>query len=324
MVNLAEFIFNYVSPILAVIILVLNSAEIYFIFQQKVRIKYSAIAYIFNLAISDIFVGVAVVTVKIFYHVWKSNYSHTIWLLFFVSRYYLLRVSLFASVFNLMAMTLLRWLAIRYPIKHRSFIRKYTTKMCVLIWALSFLVVTCLYCGLYFKLDHAQLDRYEVIIFPIIVYPTSALFVFSYYHMRKLSIKKQEKNRQRKTNQLSDHVRKYYRNNTKKHSFEDKVHRFAIRSTIAFIMCWMPLSTYGLAKFFNASDGWNNMRDLEFSLFTLAFINSVIDPILYFLSTPRRRMRQCNGRISPGSETEDRAVFQEVKTKLPMPYSMTL
>ena len=300
MVNLAQFIFNYVSPVLALIILVLNSAEIYFISQQKVRIKYSAIAYMCNLAISDIFVGAAVATVKIFYYVWKSNYSHTVWLLLLVSRYYLLRVSLFASVFNLMTMTLLRWLAIRYPMKHRSFIRKYTTKMCVLIWALSFLVVTCLYCGLYFKLDSAQLDRYEVIIFPIIVYPTSALFIYSYYHMRKLLIRKQEKFSQRKTHKLSYHVRKDYRNNTKKHSFEDRVHAFSIRSTIAFIICWMPLSTYGLAKFFNASDGWKNMRDLEFSLFTLAFINSVIDPILYFLSTHTRMIRQCNGRVSPG------------------------
>ena len=308
MVNLAQFIFNYVSPVLALIILVLNSAEIYFISQQKVRIKYSAIAYICNLAISDIFVGAAVATVKIFYYVWKSNYSHTVWLLLLFSRYYLLRVSLFASVFNLMTMTLLRWLAIRYPMKHRSFIRKYTTKMCVLIWALSFLVVTCLYCGLYFKLDSAQLDRYEVIIFPIIVYPTSALFIYSYYHMRKLLIRKQEKFSQRKTHKLSYHVRKDYRNNTKKHSFEDRVHAFSIRSTIAFIICWMPLSTYGLAKFFNASDGWKNMRDLEFSLFTLAFINSVIDPILYFLSTHTRMIRQCNGRVSPGLESEDPAV----------------
>ena len=310
MVNLAQFIFNYVSPVLALIILVLNSAEIYFISQQKVRIKYSAIAYICNLAISDIFVGAAVATVKIFYYVWKSNYSHTVWLLLLVSRYYLLRVSLFASVFNLMTMTLLRWLAIRYPMKHRSFIRKYTTKMCVLIWALSFLVVTCLYCGLYFKLDSAQLDRYEVIIFPIIVYPTSALFIYSYYHMRKLLIRKQEKFSQRKTHKLSYHVRKDYRNNTKKHSFEDRVHAFSIRSTIAFIICWMPLSTYGLAKFFNASDGWKNMRDLEFSLFTLAFINSVIDPILYFLSTHTRMIRQCNGRVSPGWESEGPAVVQ--------------
>ena len=305
MVNLAQFIFNYVSPVLALIILVLNSAEIYFISQQKVRIKYSAIAYICNLAISDIFVGAAVATVKIFYYVWKSNYSHTVWLLLLVSRYYLLRVSLFASVFNLMTMTLLRWLAIRYPMKHRSFIRKYTTKMCVLIWALSFLVVTCLYCGLYFKLDSAQLDRYEVIIFPIIVYPTSALFIYSYYHMRKLLIRKQEKFSQRKTHKLSYHVRKDYRNNTKKHSFEDRVHAFSIRSTIAFIICWMPLSTYGLAKFFNASDGWKNMRDLEFSLFTLAFITFIINPILFFSSRYTKRRPQKSERIN------DRSVFSQ-------------
>ena len=309
--NLAQFIFDYISPILAVVILVLNSAEIYFIFQQKIRIKYSGIAYIFNLAISDIFVGAAIVTVKIFYYIWKSNNSYTVWLLQIISRYYLLRVSLFASVFNLMAMTLIRWLAIRYPVKHRSFIRKSTAKICILIWVLSFLVVTCLYCSLYFKLDSAQFDRYEVIIFPIIVYPTSALFIYSYYHMRKLLIRKDKKFKQRKSPKPSYNIRKDYQSNIKKHSFEDKVHTFAIRSTIAFIICWIPLSTFGLAKFFNAFDGWTNMRDLEFSLFTLAFINSFIDPILYFLSTHTRRMRQGNGRISAKSSNEHTMLSSE-------------
>ena len=68
MTNLAQISFEYVSPFLAVIILVLNIVEIYIILQQKIRIKYSAIAYVFNLAISDIFVGVVIVIAKISYY----------------------------------------------------------------------------------------------------------------------------------------------------------------------------------------------------------------------------------------------------------------
>ena len=67
MASLAQILFEYVSPFLAVIILVLNIAEVYIILRQKIRIKYSAVAYVYNLAISDNFVGAAIVIANIIY-----------------------------------------------------------------------------------------------------------------------------------------------------------------------------------------------------------------------------------------------------------------
>ena len=43
MASLAQILFEYVSPFLAVIILVLNIAEVYIILRQKIRIKYSVL-----------------------------------------------------------------------------------------------------------------------------------------------------------------------------------------------------------------------------------------------------------------------------------------
>ena len=290
MMDLGQILFVYVSPIIAVTMLLLNSAEIYSIFRQKNIIKASALAYVLNLSISDAFVGFAIIIAKIIYYIWKYTNNYTVGLLFYVARYYFVRFSLFVSVFSLMAMTLIRWLAIRQPMKHRIFIRKYTVKMCVLIWSLSFSAVTCLYCSFRFTIDPAKFDQYEVIIFPVMVYPATAAFAFSYYHIRNLSVRKEASKPA---------------NIKKNRSLVDKVHLFAIRSTVAFMICWVPLATYGLAKYFNAFTGWKNMQHLENSLFILAFINSVIDPILYFSSAFSSRRSKIKKIKVASSATED-------------------
>ena len=305
MASLAQILFEYVSPFLAVIILVLNIAEVYTILRQKIRIKYSAIAYVFNLAISDIFVGVAIVIAKISYYIWKHTNCRTAWIILNVSRYYLLRVSLFASVLNLMTITLIRSLAITQPLKHRIFIRKYTKKLCLLIWVFSTLMVTCLYFSLYFTLDHAKFDQYEVILFPITVYPASVAFGCSYYHIRNLLIRNETKFNQRKFSQLSCSISKNPQNKSKKNSFEDKVYTFALRTIFAFIICWTPSATYSLIKVSNAFSHWKNVEDLEFSLFTLAFTNSVIDPILFFSSTYTKSSHQNGGSKNFRSTIKD-------------------
>ena len=310
MTSLAQILFDYISPALAVIILVLNVTEIYMIFQQKIRIKHSAIAYVFNLAISDVFVGVAIIVAKICYYIWKYTNSRTSRALLSISRYYLLRVSLFASVFNLMAIALIRCLAITHPIKHRIFIRKCTAKMCLLIWVLSSLVVTCLYFSLYFTLGSAKLDQYEIIIFPIIVYPASVVFACSHYHFRNLLTQKELKFSQKKSPNLQYSMSKGPQNKSKNRLFEDKVYILALRSIIAFMICWVPTATYALTKIFNAFSGWKNVGDLEFSLFTLAFINSVIDPVLFFSSCTKRR-HQNSERTNVSSTSKD-SIFSRV------------
>ena len=77
----------------------------------------------------------------------------------------------------------------------------------------------------------------------------------------------------------------------------DKVHSFALRSTFAFMICWVPFVTYCLVKYCNLFNGWKNILHLEYSLFVLALFNSVIDPILYFLSV-FSRMRCRNNKIN--------------------------
>ena len=126
MIDLAQILFVYVSPIIVVtILLLLNIAEIYSIFRpKKNRIKSSVLAYVFNLSISDVFLGFAIIIAKLIFYIWKYTNNSTSRLLFYVVRYYLVRFSLFVSVFSLITMTLIRWLAVKHPMNHQIFIRK--------------------------------------------------------------------------------------------------------------------------------------------------------------------------------------------------------
>lgn len=124
MIDLAQILFVYVSPIIAVTMLLLNFAEICSIFRQKNKITSSAIAYVLNLSISDVFVGFAIIIAKLIFYIWKYTNNSTSRLLFYVVRYYLVRFSLFVSVFSLITMTLIRWLAVKHPMNHQIFIRK--------------------------------------------------------------------------------------------------------------------------------------------------------------------------------------------------------
>ena len=55
--------------------------------------------------------------------------------------------------------------------------------------------------------------------------------------------------------------------------------KLALKTVAVFMLCWIPFSTCSLhmaiAKIFGG-------RSVEYSLFTLAFLNSVINPFIYF------------------------------------------
>ena len=90
MIDPAQILFVYVSPIIVVtILLLLNIAEIYSIFRpkKKKRIKSSVLAYVLNLSISDVFVGFAIIIAKLIFYIWKYTNNSTSGLLFYVVRY---------------------------------------------------------------------------------------------------------------------------------------------------------------------------------------------------------------------------------------------
>ena len=58
--------------------------------------------------------------------------------------------------------------------------------------------------------------------------------------------------------------------------------KLSLKTVVVFVICWLPFSTCNLMKASNYSCGG---KDVEFSLFTLAFFNSVLNPFVYFTHT---------------------------------------
>lgn len=55
--------------------------------------------------------------------------------------------------------------------------------------------------------------------------------------------------------------------------------KLAVLTVVAFVVCWLPYST---CKLLIVVGGTCGGKDVERTLFTLAFLNSLINPFLYF------------------------------------------
>ena len=139
--SLAEVMFEYVSPILAILIVVANTIEITMLIRQKQRNKFNAaLVYVFGLSLSDLLVGMTIVCTKIVYFIIKMKlFSDSIVLekMIHVFKYLFLRMSLFISIFSLLAITVDRNRAMNASVRR-------TPKCAVMlsaVWEVNKLVV---------------------------------------------------------------------------------------------------------------------------------------------------------------------------------------
>ena len=69
--------------------------------------------------------------------------------------------------------------------------------------------------------------------------------------------------------------------NRRKQSIQEQeelqIRTLAVFAVSAFILCWFPIATFSLLQALNVSDDIN----VEFSTMILAFLNSVVNPIIY-------------------------------------------
>ena len=139
-----------------------------------------AMVYILNLSISDVAIGIVMVVLKSLDPFMKTTLKGNIIAIEFyhVIRFCFIRLSLFVSVFNLIALTLDRMWAITKPFSHRKRRRKFAINVCVGVWALSIACVTLVYCISRFHLNN--IGRYNNLVFPVATYSSTILFIISY------------------------------------------------------------------------------------------------------------------------------------------------
>ena len=195
----SSVLYNYVSPTIAALTLLLNSTVVYVLVRQYRRNKrggqrkHSApLIFLANLAISDLLVGLTVTVIKfIFYldHYRLIQWSFSLRWANHLMKYAFLRLSLLISVFNLASLTIDRFLAIRFPMTYRI---KVTNKLAFFVvamtWLLSVAFAAAHYGVTYFS--GIALLQYDLVIFPAVVFPAAVIFTIC-YSIILLEIRKQ-------------------------------------------------------------------------------------------------------------------------------------
>ena len=185
----SDVLYFYVSPTLAVLTVLLNSALIHTLIKQyrcnkKSREQKHSIPLIFlaNLAISDLLVGLTLVIMKINFYLYYHKairWSLSMDLAQGILKFAFLRLSLLTSVFNLTSLTVDRFLAICYPMVYRMKAgNKHAFVVVGITWLLSTIFAAAHYGITYYS--GVVLWEYDLVIFPVVVFPAAFVFAICY------------------------------------------------------------------------------------------------------------------------------------------------
>lgn len=299
----AEFIFIYIGPISSGLIILFNIITIYFIIKNKKSKKKTGVDLVLNLAFSDLFVGVTMAMLMVLSSLKDKIKSEALDITINITLFLLFRVSLFASMFNLMALTLLRYYGINNPFKYRLMLAKYITKICITIWTLSLTIASGFFCLIHFNVLSM---KYLDFILSVVVFMALLCFLILNYYIRKFtkirsSSNIELKNHNKLTAKSSNNSINKRNRTYKKMSFEDNIKWYVICSTIGFFIFWIPLSLYGIAQVAGYVSKFP-FDDIGNTVFILALWNSIFNPVVYLFILVRRYNTNKNNSANIKSE----------------------
>ena len=214
-----------------------------------------------NLAISDLIIGIDVILVKLLLFIYEQDKNRVIFYITAFFRSCLLQIPLSMSIANLLLLASLRLYAIRRPMKYGTVTKKFIIKICIFLW-----VSTSLFIVLKFIFSYRSwspcLEQYYVIVTPyvfvaVIVFSVTFLLIFKSIRTR-VGVGNSDRGNTKKSGDKAFKVDSYY--------------------AIAFAICWLPLALWSLVDQVADQDS-----PVGFLLTCLAFFNSVVKPIFYFV-----------------------------------------
>ena len=265
-----ELMWVFISPTLAVFIVIVNLVQIYSIIKSNRRKLSIPFIFMVNLSISDLSVGLTEILIKTIY--WtiytRKISSQAILDIFNYLLFVFLRMSLMMSVFNLIAITFDRLYCVIKPIHYRQMNRRKAFYVCISLWIISIISTSSYYYGLSSLKDAYTMWRIDLLFFPLTTFPTlpflSFVYIFIWFH-----VKKQNKNLQAENSDNSFVRRKKQ---------EHRLFVLACTVVVFFILCWFPISIYSLLKLFK----FDMRYDYDNILFVIAMSNSLLNPLVYF------------------------------------------
>lgn len=245
-----SILFYGVCPLLALLIIVLNTAAIVTIVRIKGKRMLSC-TYLLNLSVSDLMTGINVIAITIL----KLVNSPKVKFLDDILMYTILRLSILMSTFCLIIITFYRYTAVVKPFRYRQMKQRYAICVCVALWVFACTIVAVL--KIVVSLDttkHVQL--YLDMMFPILAFPTSCILSFGYYQIVRTL--RQQKHR---------------------HKRDDGLTKLIVWIIVAYVLCWFPISIATTWIFFGVN---KRLYDIAFdTFFCVALFNSCINPIIY-------------------------------------------
>lgn len=353
----------YICPVLAVIIIILNSFEIYSIIRLKIK-RNNYIVFVLNLAITDLCVGITILLDLISHQFKEDNLFENLSIFSSIIQYAVLRILMVSSILNLLLLTLIRWISVKHPVKSKSMLKKYSHSCCALVWLVSVIISVGYFCALYWMVTQELFLKCEMLLLAIIIYPSCILFAILYYLILKDIKRRNERlcltnvsnkmsendipenkgdslqlidvvspenserlcltnvskkmpendipenkddslqlidvvsSKHSNMNVTKDIVSKSERSSyriicRKKNTimktrqmreFESRIQILVVRSVIAFVLSWLPMATFTLIKSLGLVDQWKYSFHVHYTVFTLAFANSIMDAIFYFFN----------------------------------------
>ena len=271
-----EIIFMIVSPTLASLMILLNAGIISLMTFFTEATKRRKLIYILNLAVADMTLGISIVTVKAMKVFEKSHpQNKTIKDARIIAQTKIMPLSLYISVLSIAVITIDRFVMIFYPIRYVRIRHWKKSATCIFIWLASSTTVFLLHA---FVRDIKR----EYILKPALVLLTVFLVSVSHIQIRRRLMQNNENlNRLQGT-----HAQRQITTSEKKFT------EFCFQSFILFVLCWLPISIYGILYVQHYFDGWLYYLDFRYTCHILAFSNSVLSPILFLVHFKRFKKKQ--------------------------------
>ena len=174
-----QALFEIVTPVMGGLVIVLNVIENCCILQLG-RTQRPGAIYILNLAISDIVVGLTMVILESIDPFMETDlkYDMTAREIYIIIQYCLLRLSMFMSVLNLLVLLVDCVWAISRPFSHRKKTALFAVRVCILVWILSNICVTSIFCMVQFY--GGNFEPYHNLVLPAVTYLTTLAFAVCY------------------------------------------------------------------------------------------------------------------------------------------------
>lgn len=290
------FCFFHTVPLLGFLIIFANLAEMGSLYKSRSRVAPSTI-FLLNLCIADFLIGLSMSITQILDHFYPNKGPFVNLFLSFV----ILRTAMVMSGINLMAITIDRLFATTKPFFYRKLRNKHAIIVCVCLWLPFTLIITILF--ILENTNDAWIDyKYINLFYPVVIFLTTAILIPSYCKIISILINQ----RRRVTpnpNQVAPpsycidiEATRRRRIMTKRRwsQRETGLIKLTIGIISAYVICSFPLSIYCFPRVFGSKD----ITHIGTTLFCMAALNALVDPLIYFHYIRRRISNFCRHLVS--------------------------